>query len=193
MKRLDEIFFIQYGSQLDLNKCVICEKPNGFNFVNRSEKNCGISARILEEENKNPFPAGLITVAMGGSVLSSFVQQEPFYTGQNVKVLKPKRKMTDIVKLYYSCIFAFPQDPYIHTYITHVYIHTYITHKHTYTRDRQNHQLDHEVELKDWTHPADSELASKTKERNTEFKYSQMEARTNTVLDREPLYTHRTN
>ena len=24
------------------------------------------------------------------------------------------------------------------------------------TRDKQNHQLDHEVELKDWTHPADS-------------------------------------
>jgi len=24
------------------------------------------------------------------------------------------------------------------------------------TRDRKNHQLDHEAELKDWTHPADS-------------------------------------
>jgi len=28
------------------------------------------------------------------------------------------------------------------------------------TRDRQNHQHDHEVEPKDWTHPAGSELAS---------------------------------
>ncbi|MDR2511771.1 MAG: restriction endonuclease subunit S [Bacteroidales bacterium] len=105
MKRLDEIFDIRYGSQLDLNKCVICEKPDGYNFVNRSEKNCGVSARILEEENKKPFPAGLITVAMGGTVLSSFVQQEPFYTGQNVKVLKPKKEMSDLVKLYYCyCI-----------------------------------------------------------------------------------------
>jgi hypothetical protein len=107
MKRLDEIFDIQYGSQLDLNKCVICERPEGYNFVNRSEKNCGVSSRIMEEENKKLFPAGLITVAMGGSVLSSFVQQEPFYTGQNVKVLKPKTKMSDIVKLYYCyCIEA---------------------------------------------------------------------------------------
>jgi hypothetical protein len=105
MKRLDAIFDIQYGSQLDLNKCVICEKPEGYNFVNRSSKNCGVSARILEEENKKPFPAGLITVAMGGSVLSSFVQQEPFYTGQNVKVLKPKQEMSDLLKLYYCyCI-----------------------------------------------------------------------------------------
>jgi len=105
MKRLDDIFYIQYGSKLDLNKCIICENPNGYNFINRSEKNCGVSARILKEENKKPFPAGLITVAMGGSVLSSFVQQEPFYTGQNVKVLKPKNKMSDLVKLYYCyCI-----------------------------------------------------------------------------------------
>jgi len=38
------------------------------------------------------------------------------------------------------------------------------------------------VEPKDWTHPADSELASKTKERNTQFKYSQTEARMNTAF-----------
>ena len=55
MKRIDEIFNVQYGSQLDLNKCIICEKPEGFNFVNRSEKNCGVSARILEDERKNLF------------------------------------------------------------------------------------------------------------------------------------------
>jgi hypothetical protein len=105
MKRLDEIFDIRYGSQLDLNKCIVCDKPDGYNFVNRSEKNCGVSARILEEETKKPFSAGLISVAMGGTVLSSFVQQEPFYTGQNVKVLKPKKEMSDLVKLYYCyCI-----------------------------------------------------------------------------------------
>jgi hypothetical protein len=110
MKRLDEIFDIRYGSQLDLNKCIICKKPDGYNFVNRSEKNCGVSARILENENKKPFPAGLITVAMGGSILSSFVQQEAFYTGQNVKILKPKpqyKEISDLEKLYYCyCIEA---------------------------------------------------------------------------------------
>ncbi len=110
MKRLDQIFDIRYGHQLDLNKCEQCDRTTGYNFVNRSEKNCGVAARILEEENKEPFEAGLITVAMGGSVLSSFVQQEPFYTGQNVKVLKPKPEyegMSEVVKLYYClCIEA---------------------------------------------------------------------------------------
>jgi restriction endonuclease S subunit len=107
MKRLDEIFSIRYGSQLDLNKCSLCDESDteGYNFVNRSNKNCGVSVRILEVDNKKPFEAGLITVAMGGSVLSSFVQQEPFYTGQNVKVLKPKTHMSLAIKLYYCyCI-----------------------------------------------------------------------------------------
>ena len=107
MKRLDDLFDITYGSQLDLNKCDICEKPEGFAFVNRSSENCGVSARILAVSGKKPFPAGCITSAMGGTVLASFVQQEPFYTGQNVKVLVPKITMSLAVKLFYcSCIEA---------------------------------------------------------------------------------------
>jgi hypothetical protein len=61
------------------------------------------------------------------------------------------------------------------------------------TRDRQNHQLDHEAELKDWTHPADSVSMSKTKKRKARFKYSHMEAKTNTESYRESLYTYRIN
>ena len=61
------------------------------------------------------------------------------------------------------------------------------------TRDRQNRQLDHEEEPKHWTHPADSESACKTKKRNTRFTFLQMEARTNTESDWEPLYASRIN
>ena len=107
MKRLDEIFSICYGSQLDLNKCEICGAREGYNFVNRSNNNCGVSSRILRVEKKEPFKAGNITVAMGGSVLSSFVQQEDFYTGQNVKVLVPLKEMSLSEKLFYcQCIEA---------------------------------------------------------------------------------------
>lgn len=103
--RLDSIFDITYGSQLDLNKCRKCEKPQGYNFVNRSSVNSGVSARILAPKGKSPFPAGALTSAMGGSVLSTFVQQEDFFTGQNVKVLIPKNELTLAQKLYYcACI-----------------------------------------------------------------------------------------
>ena len=107
MNRLDEIFYIRYGSPLDLNKCEICGVGEGYNFVNRSNANCGVSSRILRVEKKEPFKAGSITVAMGGSVLSSFVQQEDFYTGQNVKVLVPLKEMSLSEKLFYcQCIEA---------------------------------------------------------------------------------------
>jgi hypothetical protein len=50
------------------------------------------------------------------------------------------------------------------------------------TRDKQNHQLDHEVEPKDWTHPADSvKINEQTEGNEHKSKYSQMEARMNMV------------
>ena len=107
MERLDSVFKITYGSQLDLNKCEVCGKNEGYNFVNRSGVNCGVSARIRRVNKKEPFKAGCITTAMGGSVLASFVQQEDFYTGQNVKVLVPPDDMTLAEKLFYChCIEA---------------------------------------------------------------------------------------
>jgi hypothetical protein len=33
-------------------------------------------------------------------------------------------------------------------------------------RDRKNHQLDHEIKLKDWTHPADTVTISEQNEAN---------------------------
>lgn len=107
MKRLDEIFIVEYGNQLDLNKCEECQAPQGVNFVNRSSSNCGVSARVLPSKREKIYPAGCITSAMGGSVLSSFVQQDSFVTGQNVKVLRPRLKMSLGEKMYYcACIEA---------------------------------------------------------------------------------------
>jgi restriction endonuclease S subunit len=104
---ISELFDITYGTKLDFNKCTTCGKDEGVNYVSRSNKNCGVTARVFEVENKTPFEAGLITVAMGGSMLASFVQQEPFYTAQNIKVLRPKKTMTTEKKLYYClCIEA---------------------------------------------------------------------------------------
>ncbi len=107
MVTLNTIFRIRYGTQLDLNKCQLCERPNGYNFVNRSAGNCGVSARIIAPEGIEPYKAGLISSAMGGSVLATFVQQEDFFTGQNVKVLEPITPMSLNEKLYYcTCIEA---------------------------------------------------------------------------------------
>lgn len=100
MNRLDKIFKIQYGNQFDLNK--MSKKPDSFgiNFVSRTFKNNGVSSKIAKVEGVEPFQSGLITVALGGSVLSSFVQQDLFYTGQNIAVLS-NEKLEIREKIYY--------------------------------------------------------------------------------------------
>jgi Type I restriction modification DNA specificity domain len=99
---LKSLFDIRYGNKFDLYKL---EEEKGYiHFVTRSEKNNGVSAKVVNYCGIKPFEPGLITVALGGSVLASFVQQNHFYTAQNVKVLFPKREMNLPEKLYYCMI-----------------------------------------------------------------------------------------
>lgn len=102
MKPLNEIFEVTYGNKLDLNKLVpLKASEGGINFVGRSSQNHGVSQTVKPLGDVAPFPAGLITVALGGSkLLSSFVQDGPFYTAQNVAVLRPLSEMTFQQKLY---------------------------------------------------------------------------------------------
>src|SRR3989344_1191264 len=97
---LNSIFDIEYGNQFDLYKMDF-EDPE-ISFVSRSSQNLGVVAKVSKDINTDPYPAGLITVTLGGTyLLSSFVQQEPFYTAQNIKVLTPKREMDFKEKVFY--------------------------------------------------------------------------------------------
>ena len=100
---IHDLFDVQYGNSLEL---VYLEKdPNGINFVSRTAKNNGVSAKVRKSPLEPAFPAGVLTVAVGGSVLETFLQMKPFYTGFHVMVLSPKVAMTIAEKLYYClCI-----------------------------------------------------------------------------------------
>ena len=104
---LRELFKINNGNRFNLANMTLTEK-SGVNFIGRSEKNLGVVAQVevLRYSGKVvvPFEKGLITVALGGSVLSAYIQPKDFYTGQNIKVLDSKG-MTFNEKLYYClCI-----------------------------------------------------------------------------------------
>lgn len=104
MDKLNKIFNLQNGNKFNLNKMIICEEDaeNGVCFVNRTGRNNGVTAIVEKKEEVEPFSEGNITVALGGSILSSFVQTKPFYTGQNVAILTPiNPDMTIQEKLYY--------------------------------------------------------------------------------------------
>lgn len=102
MKPLNEIFEVTYGNKLDLNKLTpMPRSKGGVNFVGRSSQNNGVSSVVEMLPNVKPYEEGLITVALGGSkLLSAFVQQAPFYTAQNVAVLRPYQPMTFQQKVY---------------------------------------------------------------------------------------------
>lgn len=107
--RLDQIFTVEHGSKLDLNKMEKCAASDdeAVLFVGRSGERNGFAAFVKRLKYVEPYNSGLITVALGGSALSSFVQPRPFYTAQNIDVLTPLSPMTMDVKLYYClCIEA---------------------------------------------------------------------------------------
>ncbi len=107
--KLNTLFRISHGNKLDLNKLEVSH-PKGEDaivFVNRSGEKNGFGSYVRAIPGIEPFNAGLITVALGGSTLASFVQSRPFYTAQNIDVLEPYAPMSLEIKLYYClCIEA---------------------------------------------------------------------------------------
>lgn len=103
--KVSDIFNVEYGNSLELNK--LSQKSDGINFVSRTAKNNGVSAKVERINEIEPSPSGTITVSLGGSVLETFVQTKPFYTGYHIYCLTPKTDLTIEEKLYYcSCISA---------------------------------------------------------------------------------------
>ena len=104
--KVDDLFLLRNGNSLNLMHMEISD-DSGINFISRTSQNNGVVAQVADMEEPRPFPAGFITVALGGSVLSSFVQLRPFYTAYHIMVLEPKLKMSLHEKLYYCmCIKA---------------------------------------------------------------------------------------
>jgi len=105
--KISDLFNLKYGNSLELINLEKCNSTdyNSIPFVSRTEKNNGISAFVYSEIDIESNPKHTLTVALGGSVLSTFYQPLPFYTGFHVLVLSPKRKMSVEEMLFYAkCI-----------------------------------------------------------------------------------------
>lgn len=105
MPRVSDLFTVEYGVNLELN--ALERDPSGVCFVARSAKNNGVTARVARLTDLEPIPAGTITVAGGGSVMESFLQPEPYYSGRDLYFLTARVPMSDAQKLYYcACLRA---------------------------------------------------------------------------------------
>ena len=105
--KISDIFEIKYGNSLELinlEQCK-CTDLHSIPFVSRTEKNNGVSSFVFERIDIDTNPSHTLSVAVGGSVLSTFYQPLPYYTGFHVLVLSPKRKMNVAEMLFYAkCI-----------------------------------------------------------------------------------------
>src|SRR5437868_4591348 len=105
MVPVSDLFDVRYGLNLELNS--LTPDGDGVNFVSRSAKNNGVSARVRARKELEPIPAGTISVAGGGSVMESFLQPKPYYSGRDLYYLTAKVPMTDSEKLFYcACLRA---------------------------------------------------------------------------------------
>jgi hypothetical protein len=106
--RLDSLFHSFRGYDLDRNVLLEVEAPDGVNYVSRVGGNNGVSSRVLVPEGVSAHPAGALTVALGSRnyALATFLQPEPFVTGQNIQILIPiDPEMSTLEKLWWAaCI-----------------------------------------------------------------------------------------
>ncbi len=103
---VSSLFEVKYGINLELNTCIetTSDDPEGIAFVARTADNNGISAYVKKIEGREPQPAETITVAGGGSVLSTFVQKRPFYSGRDLYLLISKEDISIKVKMFISTV-----------------------------------------------------------------------------------------
>jgi len=99
MQKLSELLDVIYPSTMILNQQILNEK--GINFVSSKGINNGVSAKIQETDKHKKYSKYAITVALKGSVLSSFVQPKEFYIAHQTAVLYPKSKLTENELIYY--------------------------------------------------------------------------------------------
>jgi hypothetical protein len=107
--KVKDLFTIKYGVNLELItlETVPVNDKDGVNFVARTSENNGVVARVRKIDGLEPQPAWILSCAGSGSVLSTFVLTEPFYSGRDLYTLTPRKKMSLQEKQYYCmCIKA---------------------------------------------------------------------------------------
>lgn len=109
MPKINDLFTLDYGHSLELNRLEQSTAANAVNFVGRAARNNGVTARVSPIHGLPPSPAGSITVALNGQGGAgvAFLQPFPFYSGFHIMVLTPKQPMTEQEKLWWvACITA---------------------------------------------------------------------------------------
>lgn len=97
---LYDVFQIDMGNKFDRGKMPFGDEVN---FVGRTGVNNGVNAVCGLVDGVKPYPAGYLTLALGGTLGACFLQNEQFYTSQNVIVLIPPVHASLLALQFVSC------------------------------------------------------------------------------------------
>jgi len=105
--KVSDIFELKYGTNLELINLTKTKSTDkdAIPFVSRTSENNGVSAFVKKIDIK-PNPAHTISVAVSGSVLSTFYQPVEYYSGYHILVLTPKQELDVIDMLYYAKVIS---------------------------------------------------------------------------------------
>lgn len=100
---LHKLFKTRMGNGID---AVVTTNYNPkYNYVSRDSNGNGVVGFVDEIEGEDPFSAGTMSLALGGSFLGScFIQKEAFYTAQNVGILEEKEILSIYSKLFIATL-----------------------------------------------------------------------------------------
>ncbi len=112
MKRLDEVFDVWYGVNLEVVNSEVVEKD--MPFVSRQSVNNGVVCHVKRMSDIEPNPAHTLSIAVSGSVLSTFYHDYEYYSGRDVYVAKPKFELSKAEMLYYC--YVIEQNKYRYNY-----------------------------------------------------------------------------
>jgi len=103
--RLDSIFNVNYGTDLELNKLELSN--NGIRFVSRNRNLNGIVAHVKKVGGITPNPSHSISVPLGSSsVLYAHYQDKEYYSGRDLAYLTPLKhiKLSEQQMFYYCLV-----------------------------------------------------------------------------------------
>lgn len=100
---LHRIMNVEMGNGVDA--IVTTNSAPKYNYVSRNSNGNGVVGFVDEIDGETVFPAGTLTLALGGSFLGAcFLQKKPYYTAQNVAVLREKVPLSDYTKLFIATL-----------------------------------------------------------------------------------------
>lgn len=102
MVKITDIFDVWYGVNLEVVNCEVVEKD--IPFVSRQSVNNGVVCHVKRMIDVTPNPANTLSIAVSGSVLSTFYHDYEYYSGRDVYIAQPKIELSKEEMLYYAYI-----------------------------------------------------------------------------------------